>query len=137
MHNIRAVWAEAEVFVIRRLRTGTHPGVLNREIDAELLVAERTGYRQEYLHYAQRILRNLRNAGQFDGLPTFEQFEQINLIRQTRARYEMTMYDRFRNFDVVTMYGGDIDIAREIGKLLAEYPTGITRLNFEQQEPAL
>jgi hypothetical protein len=91
-------------------------------------VAERTRYRHGYLRYAQRILRNLRNSGQFDGLPTVPQFEQINLIRQTRVRYEMMVYDRFRNFDVVARYGGDIDIAREIGKLLAEHPTGITRL---------
>jgi hypothetical protein len=99
---------------------GTHPNVLERDIDAELLVTDRTGYRYDCLRYARRILMNLRNAGQFDGLPTFMQFEQIRLLRPRRASYEIMMYDRFRNFDVVTRHGGDIEIAREIGELVAE-----------------
>ncbi len=54
-------------------------------------------------------------------MPTVVQLEQLRLLRPGRARYEMMMYDRFRNFDIVTRYGGDIDIAREIGKLLLEF----------------
>jgi hypothetical protein len=53
---------------------------------------------------------------------TYNQLEQIDLTRPRRARYEIMMYDRFRSFDVVTLYGGYIDIAREIGELLAKYP---------------
>lgn len=116
-HNIRAAWAEAEVFVFRQLRMGTHPDV-----------------KHDCLLYAQRILANLRNAGQFAGLPTFAQFEQIRMLRPGQARYEMMMYDRFRNLDVVSRFGGDVDIAREIGTLLAEYIMRITYLTFEQHE---
>lgn len=110
--------------MIRQLRKGTHPDLLEREIDVELRVADRAGYRQDCLRYARRILMNLRNAGQFEGLPTFVQLEQIRLLRPGRASYEMMMYDRFRNFEVVTRYGGDLDIAREIGRLLAKYLGG-------------
>jgi hypothetical protein len=120
-HNIRAAWAEAEVFAIRQLRMGTHPDVLEREIHEELLMSNRNDYKHDCLVYAQRILRNLRNAGQLAGLPTFTQFEDIRLHRPRQARYEMMMHDRFRDFDVVSRFGGDIDIAREIGTLLAEH----------------
>jgi len=97
---------------------GTHLDLLEREIDAELLISDRIGYRYECLRCARRILTNLRNSRQFDGLPTFAQLEQMRMLRPQRAGYEMMMYDRFRNFDVVTRFGGDIDIAREIGGLL-------------------
>ena len=133
-HNIRAAWAEAEVFVFRQLRMGTHPDVLEREINEQLFVARRNDYKHDCVLYAQRILANLRNAGQFAGLPTFAQFEQIRMLRPGRARYEMIIYDRFRNLDVVSRFGGDVDIAREIGTLLAEYIMGITYLTFEQHE---
>jgi hypothetical protein len=101
---------------------GCHPDLLDRKIEAELLVNDNTGYTQLCLRYARRILINLRNSGRFDGLPTFLQFEQINLIRPRLARYEMMMYDRFRNFEMVSRYGRDIDISREIGKRLAKRP---------------
>jgi hypothetical protein len=99
---------------------GTHPDVLERDIEAELLMTDRVGYRYECLSYAGRILRNLRNARQFDGLPTFGQFEQLRMLRPRRAGYEMMMYDRFRNIDVITRYGGDIEIAREIGRSMLD-----------------
>ncbi|KAE9381932.1 hypothetical protein N431DRAFT_506598, partial [Stipitochalara longipes BDJ] len=121
IYNIRAAWAEAEVFVVQQLRMGIHPGLLEREIDAELLMIDRTGYRSECLRCAWRILTNLRNTGQFDGLPTVRQFEQIRLLRPGRASYEIMMYDRFRNFDIVTRYGGDIDMARDIGWFLLDH----------------
>jgi len=117
--NVRAAWSEAEIFVMRQLRMGCHPDYLEREIETELLLTNSNGYTYACLGYARRILRNLRNSGQFDGLPTCNQFEQINLVRPRRARYEMMMYNRFGSFDVVTRYGGDIDIAREIGEQLA------------------
>ena len=120
VYNVRAAWAEAEIFVMRQLRMGTHPDLLERDIEAELLMTERVGYRYECLSYAGRILRNLRNARQLDGLPTFGQFEQLRMLRLRRAGYEMMMYDRFRNFDVITRYGGDIDIAREIGRSMLD-----------------
>jgi hypothetical protein len=113
---------------------GSHPDLLEREIREELLVANRNDYKHHCLLYAQRILRNLRNAGQFAGLPTFAQFEHIRILRPRRARYEMMMYDRFRNFDVVSRFGGDVDIAREIGILLAEYLMGIIYLTLKQHE---
>ncbi|KAN0122039.1 hypothetical protein V8E51_000365 [Hyaloscypha variabilis] len=119
VYNVRAAWAEAEVFVMRQLRMGTHPDLLERDIEAELLMTERVGYRYECLSYAGRILRNLRNARQFDGLPTYGQFEQLRRLRPRRAGYEMMMYDRFRNIDVITRYGGDIEIAREIARARA------------------
>jgi len=80
-------------------------------------MTDRAGYRYECLRCARRILSNLRNARQFDGLPSFVQLEQMRTLRDWRAEYKMMMYDRFRSFDVVTRYRGDIDIAREIGKL--------------------
>ncbi len=47
------------------------------------------------------------------------------MLRLRQARYEIMIYDRFRDFDVVSRHGRDIDIAREIGKLLAKHPIAL------------
>ena len=100
---------------MRELRMGLHPVVLERQINSELL-DNNNRYAELCLRYGQRILRNLRNARQFNGLPTYDQFEQFSLFQSGLARFEMMMYTRFRDFSVVDRYGGDIDIARDIGE---------------------
>lgn len=79
------------------------------------------GYSAECIRFARRILMNLRNAGQFEGLPPYLQMDQFASDRPRQAGYENMMYDRFANIDNFRRYGEDIDIAREIGKLMTKF----------------
>jgi hypothetical protein len=115
-HTLRVAYLEAEILVTNNLRCGRHPEALGRIIQSELLQTPSGSIDYHVLNFARRLLDNIRRAGQFQGLPSFTEFQQINAVRPDLARFENMMRYRFMEHGFVCRYGMDDDIAREIGK---------------------
>ncbi len=127
---MRAAWAEAEIFVHNKLRQGCHPEVLDREIESEMRIGTNSDYKFLFLRYARRILTNLRRSSQLGGLPTLAEYEKIYVVRSQRRGFEVMMYKRFTVDGLISRYGMDDEIAREIGE--SSYSSHMPSLIFNR-----
>lgn len=108
--------AEAELFVLNSLRQGHHPDIIDAEVSSEILRNDGSDYKVLFLNYTRRILANLRLANQFGGLPTLVEYAEITDIRGRLGRFQIMMYERFTDSDILRRYGMDREIVREMGK---------------------
>jgi len=120
-HSIRALWAEASFLLFSKLRLGVHPQVLDGSIRKQLRLSLGSYYCLSYLLYALRILRNLCSNNVFINLPIASQYRELKKDRFLLARFEIDMYKRYRDLDLLRREGTDGDIEHR----LSRFPSGI------------
>ncbi|KUJ09383.1 uncharacterized protein LY89DRAFT_741097 [Mollisia scopiformis] len=124
--NRRGAWAEAELFILSKLRMGFHPEVIDSEICSEILSNEGSDYKTMFLKYARRILVNLRTSSILGHVPTIAEYNVIAIVQDQRVRFQMMMYERLQDSRLVNQYGMDDEIARELKSAEA--------LNIQQEQ---
>jgi hypothetical protein len=106
-HSVRAQLAEAEFLVFNKLRSGVHPQILEGLIRKQLCRPLDSYYRQSYLLYTLKILRNLCSNDALTNIPTLQQYRELKRDRFLLARFKMDMNERFCNHESLHLKATD------------------------------
>jgi hypothetical protein len=82
--NRRYYWAEAEVFVYKKLREGVYPSLLGDALHVASEVPGWSHYALLFVLTASRIVSNMGKSGMFRMLPTYEVFDEIMATRSPK-----------------------------------------------------
>ncbi|PVH73414.1 hypothetical protein DL98DRAFT_607483 [Cadophora sp. DSE1049] len=114
--NVRATWAQAEMFVAYKLSIGYHEECLESMIEEEVNISRDTGdFDPLFLQYCLRILRNMRNAGQFSAVLEDYGFPDDHTRNRDGSDDNQANTRKFTDVALVSRHGKDKDIAQEMG----------------------
>lgn len=74
------------------------------------------GYSPKLLEWCLLILDNLRNAGQFAGLPSMVEYESFQTVTVEMGSFRTQMQGRFANEDIIDQYGLNSGMRHQISR---------------------
>ncbi|KAL5327730.1 hypothetical protein ACEPPN_005435 [Leptodophora sp. 'Broadleaf-Isolate-01'] len=109
---LRAIWAEAELLILGKLRLGLHPEQLERELykNLQLLHDSDDDHRVLFRSICQRILNNLECKDLFKKLPPTEVYDELVGVPDWKAKFEIMMYHWFEDQEMLEENAMDDEI---------------------------
>lgn len=119
---LRAIWAEAELLILGKLRLGLHPEQLERELykNLQLLHDSDDDHRVLFRSICQRILNNLECKDLFKKLPPTEVYDELVGVPDWKAKFEIMMYHWFEDQEMLEENAMDDEIEVDMGKCISQ-----------------